>query len=93
MEETTWPGAELHIGDVIIAIDSRRGRCPMTTVDPDTLDVDRGVLKDIIARFDGQLALNAAVIRPGSISVGDQARLVWPAHRQPSRSSVRRSIR
>ena len=75
-EEFGWPGAELHIGDVVIALDSRRGRCPMTTVDPDTLEVDRGVLKDIITRFDGQLALNAAVLRPGTIHVGDPVELV-----------------
>ncbi|MBI4936355.1 MAG: MOSC domain-containing protein [Actinobacteria bacterium] len=82
MDEIGWPGAELHIGDVIIALDSRRGRCPMTTVDPDTLEVDRGVLKDIITRFDGKLALNAAVIRPGTIRVGDPVALVRPAGTQ-----------
>lgn len=78
LDEFTWPGAELHIGDVVIALDSRRGRCPMTTVDPDTLAVDREVLRDIISRFDGQLALNAAVVRPGRVSVGDTVRLVRP---------------
>lgn len=78
MDEITWPGAELHIGGAIIALDSRRGRCPMTTVDPDTLAVDRAVLKDIIARFDGKLALNAAVLRPGTIHAGDPVQLVWP---------------
>ncbi len=77
-EEFGWPGAELHIGDVVIALDSRRGRCPMTTVDPDSLQVDRGVLQDIIARFDGKLALNAAVLRPGTIHVGDPVELVRP---------------
>ena len=78
MDEITWPGAELHIGDTIIALDSRRGRCPMTTVDPDTLAVDRAVLKDIITRFDGKLALNADVLRPGTIRVGDPIQLVRP---------------
>ncbi len=78
MAETTWPGAQLHIGDVIISLDSLRGRCPMTTVDPDTLEVDREVLKDIIRRFDGKLALNADVIQPGTISVGDRVHLVRP---------------
>ena len=77
-DEFGWPGAELHIGDVVIALDSRRGRCPMTTVDPDTLEVDRGVLKDIITRFDGKLALNAEVLRPGTIRVGDPVELVRP---------------
>lgn len=85
MDEIGWPGAELHIGDAIIALDSRRGRCPMTTVDPDTLAVDRAVLKDIIARFDGKLALNAAVLRPGTIHVGDPVQLVWPTGDTPQR--------
>lgn len=76
MDETRWPAARLHIGDVVIALDSRRDRCPMTTVDPDTLEVDRNVLKDIIRRFDGKLALNADVIHGGTISVGDTVRLV-----------------
>ena len=78
MDEIGWPGAELHIGDTVIALDSRRGRCPMTTVDPDTLAVDRSVLKDIITRFDGKLALNADVLRPGTIRVGDPVQLVRP---------------
>ncbi len=80
MGETEWPGRELHIGEVIIGIDSRRGRCPMTTVDPDTLDVDREVLKDIIRRFDGKLALNAEVLRGGTIRIGDVATLVPASH-------------
>lgn len=79
MDEITWPGAELRIGDTVIALDSRRGRCPMTTVDPDTLAVDRAVLKDIITRFDGKLALNADVVRPGTIRVGDPVQLVCPS--------------
>ncbi len=83
MDETKWPGQALHIGEVIIGIDSRRGRCPMTTVDPDTLDVDREVLKDIIRRFDGKLALNAEVRRGGTIRAGDTVTLV-PATLPPS---------
>ena len=83
MEETTWPGGELHIGEVIISLDSLRGRCPMTTVDPDSLVVDREVLKDILRRFDGKLALNAEVLRPGVIRVGDPVELVHNAqHRK-----------
>jgi hypothetical protein len=54
----------------------------MTTVDPDTLAVDRGVLKDIITRFDGKLALNADVVRPGTINVGDPVQLVRVADRR-----------
>ena len=88
MDEIEWPGGEIHIGEAIIALDSRRGRCPMTTVDPDTLEVDRGVLKDIIARFDGKLALNAEVIRPGTIRVGDRVHLVRSTRRSGQGSGV-----
>lgn len=76
MDETTWEGAELHIGDAVVGLDSLRGRCPMTTVDPDTLVRDPAVLKDIGRRFGGRLALNAAVIREGRVRVGDPVTLV-----------------
>ena len=76
LKETTWPGAELHIGEAVVRLDSMRPRCPMTTVDPDTLERDPGVLRDIGRRFGGRLALNADVIRPGLVQVGDAVRLV-----------------
>lgn len=75
MDETTWEGAELIIGDAIIELDSLRGRCPMTTVDPDTITRDPAVLKDIGRRFGGRLALNAAVGRGGEIVVGNPVTL------------------
>ncbi len=71
MDETTWEGATLTIGRAIIELDSLRGRCPMTTVDPDTITRDPAVLKDIGRRFGGRLALNAAVARGGAMAVGD----------------------
>ena len=67
---------ELHIGDAVVRLDSLRGRCHMTTVDPDTLEVNPAVLRDIVRRFDNRLALNAEVMRPGTIRVGDPVRLV-----------------
>jgi uncharacterized protein YcbX len=78
LEETHWPGAELHIADAIIRLDSLRGRCPMTTVDPDTLVRDPEVLRDIGRRFGGRLALNADVVRGGDIRVGDTVTLRFP---------------
>jgi uncharacterized protein YcbX len=76
LDERTWPGSELHIGDAIVRLDSLRGRCHMTTVDPDTLEVDPGVLRDIVKRFGNRLALNAEVLRLGTIRVGDPVRLL-----------------
>lgn len=79
MDEADWPGAELHVGRAVIRLDSRRGRCPMTTVDPDTLARDPEVLRDIGRRFGGRLALNAEVMRGGEVRVGDAVTLVRPA--------------
>ena len=78
LDERDWPGAELHIGDVVVRLDSLRARCPMTTVDPDTLHRDPDVLRDIGRRFGGRLALNAEVVRAGTIRVGDPVALVRP---------------
>ena len=71
MEEIRWPGSEIRIGDAVVRLDSRRARCPMTTVDPDSLRRDPEVLRDIGLRFGGYLALNAEVARPGRVRVGD----------------------
>jgi hypothetical protein len=79
LEEREWPGAELHIGDAVVRLDSLRGRCHMTTIDPDTLEVNPEVLRDIVRRFGGKLALNAEVIRAGTIRVGDPVKLLLPA--------------
>ena len=70
LDERSWPGGELSIGTAVIRLDSLRPRCPMTTVDPDTLERDPEVLRDIGRRFGGRLALNADVLRPGLVRVG-----------------------
>jgi hypothetical protein len=75
LAERDWPGAELHIGTLVVRLDSLRARCPMTTVDPDSLERDPEVLRDIGRRFRGRLALNADVARPGMIAIGDPVTL------------------
>jgi MOSC domain-containing protein len=76
LAERDWPGAELHIGDAIIRLDALRGRCHMTTIDPDTLEVNPGVLRDIVRRFDNKLALDAEVVQSGTVRVGDAVAIV-----------------
>ena len=71
MAETLWQGAQLHIADTLVRLDALRGRCTMTTVDPDTLERDPEVLKDIGRRFGGRLALDADVARGGTVRIGD----------------------
>jgi uncharacterized protein YcbX len=76
LAERSWPGQCLHIGDVVIWIQDLRGRCIMTTFDPDSLKQDRQVLTDIVQNFGGMLALNCDVIQGGEIRVGDAVELI-----------------
>jgi len=76
LAERSWPGQCLRIEDVIIGIQDLRGRCIMTTFDPDSLSQDRQVLTDIVRKFGGTLALNCYVIRGGEIRAGDAVELV-----------------
>lgn len=76
LDERTWEGNGLRIGDVLIALADLRGRCVMTTFDPDTLAQDHRVLRSIVDRFDGRLALNATVGRAGRVREGDRVDLV-----------------
>ena len=76
LAERTWEGQSLRIGDVLIALADLRERCVMTTFDPDTLAQDQRVLRSIVDRFDGRLALNAAVVRAGHVREGDRVALI-----------------
>jgi hypothetical protein len=71
LAEREWEGREMHVGDAVIALEDLRERCIMTTVDPDTNARDVEVLQDIRRRFGGRLCLNARVVRPAKVAVGD----------------------
>lgn len=76
LAERHWPGRRARIGEAIIAFQKLRGRCVMTTYDPDTLEQDPSVLRRIVRDMDGRLALDSYVIEAGRISVGDPVELI-----------------
>jgi uncharacterized protein YcbX len=76
LSERSWEGMCLRIGGAWIGIEDLRMRCVMTTFDPETLQQDKNVLKDIARRFEGKLALNCWVIKGGEICVGDEVELI-----------------
>ena len=76
LDERTWPGRRLRMGDAIIAVAQLRRRCVMTTFDPDTQAQDLGVLRRIVKEFDGRLALDCEVITAGELAVGDPVELL-----------------
>ena len=76
LAERGWEGKNLKIGDVEIRAAQLRARCVMTTYDPDTLKQDRNVLFRIVKEFDGTMALDCSVNKPGTIRVGDEVALL-----------------
>ncbi len=77
--ERNWPGQLLKSSDVLIDVAQLRMRCVMTTFDPDTLEQDLSVLKNIVRRAGGKLALDCSVLSAGLLRVGDPIELVASA--------------
>lgn len=75
LAERTWEGRLLRAGECLIAVRDLRGRCVMTTFDPDTLAQDVNVLRRIVREMGGTLALNCSVARGGTLRVGDPVEL------------------
>jgi uncharacterized protein YcbX len=71
LAEREWEGGALRIGDALVGVLRLRGRCVMTSYDPDTQEPSPEVFQRIKDRFDGKIALDCWVIRPGTIRVGD----------------------
>src|SRR5436190_1180418 len=63
LAERDWPGKRLRIGEAVLAPRHLRGRCVMTTYDPDTLKQDPSVLRRIVNELDGTLGLDTSVER------------------------------
>jgi hypothetical protein len=71
LTERDWVGRELHLGEAVVGVRQVRGRCVMTTYDPDTLEQDITVLQKIYWDLGGRTALDCYVLRSGRIRVGD----------------------
>ena len=76
LAERAWPGRQARVGEAIIGFKKLRGRCVMTTYDPDTLEQDPTVLRRIVAEMGGQLALDTYVVQGGRVAVGDPVELL-----------------
>lgn len=76
LQEREWEGRILRVGDAVIGIQDLRARCIMTTFDPDTLAHDPDVLRDIVKRFDGKLALNCEILQGGRLLLNQEVKVV-----------------
>ncbi len=84
-EEDGWIGAQVQVGEAVIAVNGDVGRCAVTTHDPDTGVRDLDTL-GVLAGYrreglheDLPLGVYGAVAVPGRVGVGDGVRLLRPA--------------
>ena len=66
-------GTTVRIGDAVVTLTEPVPRCVMVTrAQPGGIEVDRDVLRWIHRERAGMLAVGAAVLRPGTVRVGDE---------------------
>ena len=75
LAENEWVGSRLRLGEVELDVVDRCERCVMTTIDPDSLDVDPDVLRRINDDFGKLMGVLCEVATAGALRVGDQVEL------------------
>ncbi|MFC6650149.1 MOSC domain-containing protein [Paenibacillus rhizoplanae] len=70
--EEEWLGRRLSIGSTVLQVDSYCERCVMITTNPDTLERDSSLLKQVYKELKQQFGVYASVITPGEVRLGDQ---------------------
>ena len=74
--ELGWIGGRVRIGDLVLSVDKPDERCVITTIDPDTIEVDLDVLKRTRAELGGNMGVYCSVVEPGWVAVGDPLEVV-----------------
>lgn len=74
--EDGWEGAELALGaEVVLRLGPGMPRCVMVDQPQRDVAAEPGVLRALGRAHDTELGLQAEVLRPGTVRVGDRARL------------------
>jgi hypothetical protein len=74
--EQDWIGRRVRVGGLVLGVDEPCERCVITTIDPDTIEVDLDVLKRTRAELGGNMGVYCSVVEPGTVAVGDPVELV-----------------
>ena len=74
--ELGWIGRRVRIGELVLRVDEPCERCVITTIDPDTIEVDLDVLKRTNAELDGNMGTYCSVVEPGRVTLGDTVELL-----------------
>ena len=70
LAEGDWVGRRLRLGEVELDVVDRCVRCAMTTIDPDSLEVDANVLRRINDQFGTRMGVLCDVATAGELRVG-----------------------
>jgi uncharacterized protein YcbX len=74
--EQDWIGRRVRVGDLVLSVDKPDVRCVITTIDPDTIEVDLDVLKRTNDELGGVMGVYCTVVEPAMVSVGDEVRVM-----------------
>ena len=74
--EQRWIGRRVRVGDLVLEAYAPDIRCVITTIDPDTIEVDLDVLKRTNDELDGRMGVYCRVVEPAVIAVGDPVEVV-----------------
>ena len=69
--EQVWVGKTLAIGSVALRIDTTCPRCAMATHGFDDLPQDPQIMRKLVANSEGNLGINASVLKVGKVATGD----------------------
>jgi GntR family transcriptional regulator/MocR family aminotransferase len=77
-EEFDWVGGTLRMGEAVLRVDRRNGRCGATNVDPWTGRRDRDLPAALRAAFGHKdLGVYLVTEQPGTVAIGDAVKVVW----------------
>jgi GntR family transcriptional regulator/MocR family aminotransferase len=83
-EEFDWVGGTLRMGEAVLRVDRRNGRCGATNVDPWTGRRDRDLPAALRAAFGHKdLGVYLVTEQPGTVAVGDAVKVVWGRAPEP----------
>jgi len=74
--EQEWIGRNVRVGDLVLAAYKPDIRCVITTIDPDTIEVDLDVLKRTNDELDGQMGVYCTIVEPAVVRLGDPVEVV-----------------
>jgi len=69
--ELGWVARRVRVGEVLLAVDEPCERCVITTIDPDTIEVDLDVLKRTRTELGGEMGVYCTIVEPGIVRLGD----------------------